>query len=346
MKTRKILICFLLLSFSISCFSKNNKIVAIGFYNLENLFDTYHDEGKNDYDFLPGGKFSWDNTKYLSKLKNMAQALSDMGTEKAGKNGCALIGLAEVENSRTLDDLLEQQALKNRKYKYIHIEGEDKRGIDCALLYDPKTFKVENAKLLPYTNILEKDSDFFTRGFLTVKGYLEGEPLTLIVCHWPSRASDSSYRDRAALQVKNIKDSILVETPKMKVIVMGDMNDDPTNASMESVLSAKAEITEVESGDMYNPWYNILVKDNIGTLYYRGSWNLFDQIVLSPNFLDSGNYQDDTLKFWTNQIERKDYLLEADGEYKGAPKRTFVGERWDNGYSDHLPVVVYLTKGK
>ncbi len=342
----KILLSILLCSLTLSSIAKTPQVVAIGFYNLENLFDIYHDDGKNDYDFLPGGKYLWDKSKYEAKLKNMAKALSDMGTDVAVKDGCSIIGIAEVENSRVLDDLLNQKELKKRNYKYVHIEGQDKRGIDCALLYNPKAFQPKDVNLFPYVNVLEKDSDFFTRGFLTVKGKLEGEPLTVIVCHWPSRASDTFYRDRAALQVKHIKDSILTQDPKMKVIIMGDMNDDPTNASMNSVLSAKAEINQVGKDDMYNPWYNILTIDNTGTLYYKGAWNLFDQIVLTPNLLETYDDIGQTLRFWKNQIERRKYLLEEDGAYEGTPKRTFIGNKWENGYSDHLPVVVYLIKGK
>lgn len=132
----------------------------------------------------------------------------------------------------------------------------------------------------------------------------------------------------------------------MKVFVMGDMNDDPTNASMHKVLKAKAEISEVGADDMYNPWYNILAKEGKGTLFYSGSWNLFDQIVITPNLLnrDSKNKDYSSLKFWKNHIFRRDYLIQQEGQYKGAPLRTKAGGRWLNGYSDHLPVVMYLVK--
>ena len=134
----------------------------------------------------------------------------------------------------------------------------------------------------------------------------------------------------------------------MKVFVMGDMNDDPTNASMHKVLKAKAEISEVGADDMYNPWYNILAKEGKGTLFYSGSWNLFDQIVITPNLLnrDSKNKDYSSLKFWKNHIFHRDYLIQQEGQYKGAPLRTKAGGRWLNGYSDHLPVVMYLVKEK
>lgn len=169
---------------------------GIGFYNQENLFDTCHDEGKRDYDFLPTGSYRWNGLKYTHKLRNMARALADMGTDKLPDVGCAIIGMSEVENHKVLDDLISQEPLAKRGYKYIHIEGPDRRGIDCALLYNPSLFQVRTSKLVPYVQTLAKDSAFLTRGFLTVSGELAGEPVTVIVCHWPSRSAKSFYREQ------------------------------------------------------------------------------------------------------------------------------------------------------
>ncbi|WP_308229844.1 endonuclease/exonuclease/phosphatase family protein [uncultured Prevotella sp.] len=324
---------------------KKFNLYAVGFYNQENLFDTCHDEGKRDYDFLPGGSYKWNGLKYSHKLRNMAQALADLGTDKLPGIGCAAIGLAEVENSKVLDDLTAQPALKARGYKYVHIEGPDRRGIDCALLYNPRFFTVRDVKLVSYVPEQKKDSGFVTRGFLTVSGTMAGEHVTIIVCHWPSRFSTSHYREVAARQVRVIKDSLIAADKNCKVMVMGDMNDDPTNKSMTEGLSCKANISEVGKDDMYNPWYNILAKEGRGTLFYNGSWNLFDQIVMTPNMLcPKGSKDYATLKFFQNQIHIRPYLLQSEGKYKGAPKRTTAGGVWLDGYSDHLPVVVYLVK--
>ena len=326
--------------FTLSARQKHS-VYAIGFYNQENLFDTCHDEGKNDYDFLPDGSYQWNGTKYTHKLRNMARTLSDMATDELPGVGCALIGLSEVENARVLDALTRQPELAERNYRYIHIEGPDKRGIDCAVLYNPTLFSVRDVKLLPYVQDLEPDTAFQTRGFLTVSGTLADEPLTIIVCHWPSRFKPSIYREIAGQQVRAIKDSILRETPQCKVLVMGDMNDDPTDKSIIECLSAKGQPGEVHETDMYNPWYNILTQEQTGTLMYRGAWNLFDQIILSPNLLKK---KKSALHYWMSRIERRDYLLQTTGAYKGAPKRTTSKGAWLDGYSDHLPVVVYLEK--
>ena len=343
---RNLLMLALVLITSVSVSAKKKfSVYAVGFYNQENLFDTCHDEGKNDYEFLPTGSYKWDGLKYSHKLRNMACALADIGTDVLPNVGCAMIGISEVENDNVLNDLTAQEPLKARGYKYVHIEGPDRRGVDCAMLYNPSLFTVKNTKLIPYVQELEKDSSFYTRGFLTVSGELAGEHVVVIVCHLPSRFNGSFYRESGARQVKDIKDSLLKSDPECKVMIMGDMNDDPTDKSMYNVLSAKSEISEVGDNDMYNPWYNILAKEGKGTLQYRGSWNLFDQIIVSPNLLNKGEVKDySTLKFWNNQIFSREYLLQQEGQYKGTPKRTTAGGVWLDGYSDHLPVVVYLVK--
>ena len=343
---KNIIILAMLMFVAMGAFAqKKYNLYAVGFYNQENLFDTCHDEGKRDYDFLPGGSYKWNGLKYTHKLHNMAYALADLGTDKLPGVGCSIIGLAEVENSKVLDALIEQPELKARGYKYVHVEGPDKRGIDCAMLYNPKFFTVKDVRLVPYVPEEAKDSGFVTRGFLTVSGSLAGEHVAVVVCHWPSRFSTSYYREMAARQVKTIKDSLLRADKQCKVMVMGDMNDDPTNKSMTDGLSCKPTTDKVGANDMYNPWYNILTKEGRGTLFYNGSWNLFDQIVMSPNLINKNGKKDYTsLKFFQNQIQNRPYLLQSEGKYKGGPKRTTAGGVWLDGYSDHLPVVVYLLK--
>jgi hypothetical protein len=326
---------------------KQYSVYAVGFYNQENLFDTCHDVGKNDYEFLPSGSYHWDGLKYSHKLHNMARVLADMGTDILKNIGCAFIGLSEVENDKVLNDLVSQGPLKNRGMKFCHIEGPDHRGIDCALLYNPSLFTVNGVKLIPYVPEEAKDSNFVTRGFLTVNGTMANEHVAVIVCHWPSRFSGPFYRESAGRQVKIIKDSLLRIDPNVKVFIMGDMNDDPTNASIRKELKAKGNINNIEKDDMYNPWYDILTKEGKGTLSYQGSWNLFDQIIITPNLvnrINNNNYSD--LKFWKNQVCRFPYLLETSGKYKGTPKRTTASGVWLDGYSDHLPVVIYLLKEK
>ena len=334
-----------LLAVSVLSAQKKFSVYGVGFYNMENLFDTCHDEGKRDYEFLPTGSYRWNGMKYTHKLHNMARALADLGTDVLPNVGCAFVGLAEVENHKVLDDLTAQPQLAQRGYRYVHVEGPDRRGIDCALLYNPSLFSVRTVKLVPYIQTLAKDSDFLTRGFLTICGTLAGEPVAVVVCHLPSRFSDSFYREQGARQIRAIKDSLLREDSACKVLVMGDMNDDPINKSICEALGGKGQIDEVGNDEMYNPWYNILVKEGVGTLFYQGAWNLFDQILLSPNLLNRQGTKDfATLKYWKHQIFKRDYLFQTEGKYKGSPKRTTAGGVWLDGFSDHLPVAVYLVK--
>jgi len=323
---------------------KKFALYGVGFYNLENLFDTCHDEGHNDYQFLPSGSYKWTGLKYSHKLRNLARVLSEMGTDKLPGIGCAIIGVSEVENAKCLADLCDQEPLKARNFQFVHIEGPDRRGVDCALLYNPRFFTVSDVKLVPYVQELEKDSTFYTRGFLTVSGMLAGEHVAVIVNHLPSRFSDSFYRESGGRQIRAVKDSLLREDPNMKVFIMGDMNDDPKDTSMSKALGAMRKQKDVEPGGLWNPWWDTL-ENGTGTLVYDGKWNLFDQIILSHSLLDPHKKKDyGTLKYFAHQIFRRDYLFQKEGKYKGGSLRTHAGGVWLDGYSDHFPTVVYVIK--
>ena len=315
--------------------NEKRDLYSVAFYNLENLFDTIHDAGKNDYDFLPNGSYKWNSKKYEAKLENMAKVLSSLSRDRVPQ-GPAFIGVAEVENDRVLDDLLKQPSLS--AYKYIHYEGPDKRGIDCALLYDPQQFEVTRSKLV-FSEPYQGDTVHLTRGFLIVDGRMAGERVCVIVNHWPSRGAQSPVRVHAARQVKALADSLRNEDRKLKLFIMGDMNDDPMDESMQT-LGARKYKKEVKKADFYNPWWETLEDEGVGTLLYRGKWNLFDQIVLSKPFLKNRR----RFRYDHHEAFYSDYLIQQDGKYKGSPLRTHGGRTWLNGYSDHLPTIIYLKK--
>ena len=323
---------------------KKYSVYAIGFYNLENLFDTCHDAGHNDYEYLPDGKNKWSGMKYTHKLRNMARVLSEMGTDVLPNVGCAAIGVSEVENDKCLEDLCNQEPLKKRNFKHLLLEGPDHRGVDCGLLYNPALFTVRNVKLVPYIYIKPEDANRATRGFFTVSGTLAGEHVTIIVNHLPSRFAGSFYREEGGRQIRQVKDSLLKDDPNVKILIMGDMNDDPADRSMSVALGAKRELEDVQPGGLFNPFWNIHASGT-GTLMYDGKWNLFDQIILSHSLLNQKGKKDySTLKFWKAQIFRRDYLFQQEGRYKGNTLRTHAGGVWLDGYSDHLPTLVYLVK--
>jgi len=331
-------------AFAATAQQKRYAVYGVGFYNLENLFDTCHDEGKNDYQYLPDGTNKWTGLKYSHKLKNMSRVLSEMGTDYLPNVGCAVIGVSEVENAKCLTDLCAQAPLKARNFKFCHIEGPDQRGVDCALLYNPSLFTVSSVKLEPYVYRRAEDANRATRGFLVVRGVLSGERLAVIVCHLPSRSATSYYREEGGRQIREVKEALQREDPQLKVIIMGDMNDDPQDKSMAVALGAKRKIKDVPKDGLYNPWWDVLASGS-GTLQYDGKWNLFDQIIVSHNLLHQEGADDyGTLKLRRHQIFRRDYLFQKEGKYKGNTLRTHAGGVWLDGYSDHLPTVIYLMK--
>jgi endonuclease/exonuclease/phosphatase family metal-dependent hydrolase len=240
-----------------------------------------------------------------------------------------------------------KEPLKARNFQFCHIEGPDQRGVDCGLVYNPSLFTVRDVKLVPY--VYEKQDDIekgrATRGFLVVSGTLADEHVTIIVNHLPSRGAVSYYRELGGSQIRAVKDSLIAEDPNVKLFIMGDMNDDPADASMAIALGAKRKIEETSKAtDLYNPFWEIHASGT-GTLIYDGAWNLFDQIILSRSLLnDKGQRDFSTLKFWQPQIFRRDYLFQQEGRYKGNTLRTHAGGVWLDGYSDHLPTLVYLVK--
>ena len=355
-----------IIAFAQSTNEKRYAVYGIAFYNLENLFDTSHDLNKNDYEYLPDGKNKWGERKYRSKLKNLSKVLSELCTDRLPK-GAAVIGVSEVENARALSDLVSQPALAKRGMKMVLHEGPDRRGVDCGFIYNPALFDFEssmlvpsyalddnqpdvdlgftvdeNKKVIPNTNFLLGDTTHLTRGFLVMTGRLAGEKFHFIVNHWPSRAAESSVRERSGYQVYHLKEALLAQDPDAKIVIMGDMNDDPMNKSMTKELKCQHKIKKVKDAhDLYNPWWDTLYKEGKGTLSYRGKWNLFDQIVVSGNLIGK-DYS--TLKFFKNEIFAKEYLFQKEGRYKGTPLRTHGGGVWLNGYSDHLPTQIYLVK--
>lgn len=335
MKKLLILFFFCLCMVRLGAQNSERNLYSVAFYNLENLFDTIHDNGKNDYEFLPDGSYKWTAKKYEAKLQNLSKVLSSLSRNLVPE-GPAVIGVAEVENCHVLTDLVSQSAISN--YKFVHYEGLDKRGIDCALLYDPEQFTVTNSQLVLSTPY-QGDTVHLTRGFLIVDGLLAGERVCFIVNHWPSRGAQSPVRVHAAKQVKALKDSLMRKDKKLKLIVMGDMNDDPMDESMQE-LGARKYVKQVKKGEFYNPWWETLEDKGVGTLLYRGKWNLFDQIVISKPLLKVKK----GLRYDHNEVFIRDYLIQQDGKYKGSPLRTHGGRTWLNGYSDHLPTIIYLRK--
>ena len=326
---------------------KAYKVNTVAFYNLENLFDTENDPLTYDDDRTPDGKDHWTEEIYQDKLKNMAKVMAEIGAEVSG-NTPAIIGVCETENRKVLEDLVNQETLIKQDYGIIQFDSPDRRGIDVALLYKKKLFTPTHYKakeLLIYDDN-DKSKRVFTRDQLVVSGMLDGEKIHLIVNHWPARSGGEkrsrSKRIKAAKLNRQIIDSIFSDDPYAKIITMGDLNDDPTNPSVKDHLNAKRKVSNLDIKELYNPMED-LAKQGYGSLAYRDSWNLFDQIIISTELTkkDFSSY-----RFYKAGIYNETYLVNAHGRYKGYPYRSFASGSYTGGYSDHFPVYIYLIKEK
>lgn len=322
---------------------------GVMFYNLENLFDTINNNGQQDYDFSPLGAYQWNGTKYRQKQHNMAYAISQMEVKGSPAEGPVIVGVSEVENISVLKDLVRQPEIKDRHYQIVHHDSPDPRGIDVAILYNPRFFKVLNVTTQNIGKYLPENSDKRTRDQLTATGILAGEKVTVIINHWPSRRNgeeSSSYlREAAGRMARETIDSLLSDDPNQGIIFMGDLNDDPQNKSCCEALGAKKEIKDcTEPGACFNPWWSMLNK-GIGTLGYKGNWNLFDQIIFTNYFLKNYDRKDKpTLTFLRAEVLNRKFLRNTEGDRQGYPLRTYSGGIFLNGYSDHFPTMIYLVK--
>ena len=312
------------------------KVVAVGFYNLENLFDTENDTTINDEEFLPDGGRGWTEERYAEKQANMAYVISEIGKDKAPQ-GLSVLGVAEIENRKVLEDLVSQASLKDRNYKIVHFDSKDARGIDVALLYNPSHFIPTHSQIIDLPIFNDDSIPRYTRDILYVKGDLDGDEVHFLVNHWPSRRGGADrtdpHRIRGAKICKEVIDSLTVIDPNVKVIVMGDVNDDPTSESVKSGLMAVADKDDAKIGRMYNPMEDFYRRGQ-GSNAYRDNWSLFDQMIFTPGWLDT---EDDGYFFYRANIFNKQFLVQRKGQYKGYPFRTFSGSNYQSGYSDHYP---------
>ena len=309
-----------------------SSIHTIAFYNLENLFDTINDPYILDDDFLPDSDREWNVKKYDSKLYKLGDAIAKIG-HRSAKKVPTLLGVAEVENKKVLADLIAAKPLKKHSYHYVHYNSPDERGIDVALLYQKQFFKVVSSQSVPLYIENEPGVRDYTRDILWVEGVLNEERIHILVNHWPSRreGSDSTRHKRIAAATKNreVITKIREAEPNAKIIVMGDFNDDPFSESVKNQLV---------QDDFYNPMEKTHSRYR-GSLSYRRQWNQFDQVILSNNF---HRYVKGKHSFAKADIFDPEFLRVYQGKYKGVPFRTYVGDDWQGGYSDHFPVYIQL----
>lgn len=328
-------------------FSFAQKPYKVVFYNLENFFDTINDPEVKDDEFTPEGPKKWNSAKYYQKLANTERVFFDIAA--INKDYPVVIGVSEVENRNVLEDIVATKKLAPANYRIAHFDSPEARGVDVAFLYRPDVFKMEGQR--PVKTVIPSLPDFKTRDILTMWGTIENEPFFFMVAHWPSRlgGQEASEFKRIAVgkQMRQIADSVLSINPNTKIVAMGDFNDDPTDKSITQGFGAKLKLKDLGKGDYYNP-YGEMLKAGYGTLAYGDAWNIFDNIIVSDNLVQGGTgdlklQQAPGSKFYGN-IFKQHYMIQKEGQYKGYPLRTYVGNSFQGGFSDHFPVYIYIGK--
>lgn len=332
--------CFLLVA-SHAFAQKQAKVIAVGFYNCENFFDTVDDSAKKDEEFTPDGAYHYTEKVFAEKAHNIATVIEKMGLEVT-PDGPAIVGLVEIENDAAIKKLISQPELRKRNYRYCWHPTPDERGISTAMLYNPKYFELINTRPL-HVPVESVGWTRPTRDVLYVCGVLAGDTVHILVNHWPSKSGGETAtapgRKLAAIVNKKIVDSLQKVDPDIKIIIMGDLNDNPTSEGIVKVLKAKGEKYVIGATDIYNPWIK-MYNEGKGTESYRGEWNLIDQIMVTGAFLENKNNK---WKYYKAEIFNRPFLVNKIGRDKGLPHRSFtISQVWDNGYSDHFPVLVYL----
>tara|TARA_R110002073_G_scaffold279026_1_gene442989 strand:- start:254444 stop:255394 length:951 start_codon:yes stop_codon:yes gene_type:complete len=315
---------------------KNNleNTSSIAFYNLENLFDTANDPNTFDDDFTPDGRNRWNENRYQRKIKKLASVIAKIGVDTIGVPPL-IVGVAEVENLKVLNDLVQSKDLEVHHYGIVHYDSLDERGIEVALLYQKEHFELIDSQAFPLLLYREDGERDFSRDILLVKGKLKGELTYFIVNHWPSRRKGTEEtqpnRIKAAHLVHEIIATIRQETIDPKIVIMGDFNDNPTSPSIKQHLVSE---------NFYNP-FESMYDSGRGTATHEKNWYLFDQIIISRNFfIEDVN----ALTYKQAEIFEEHFLKSWKGKHKGSPFRTYIGKWHQGGVSDHFPVYITVEK--
>jgi len=327
---------FIFLFLLLSLPTKAQDRFRVMFYNTENFFDRTHDSLKNDYEFLPNSMHHWTRDRVYQKALHIAQTIAAVGEMTPP----ALIGLCEVENDSCMYYLLHRSPLRQMDYQYVMTHSADERGIDVALLYQRGMF-----------SLLQKDSirPHFpwksfrpTRDILHVSGLvITGDTLDVFICHPPSRMGGLKASEQARMYVAallhNYADSLMSCRQHPQILIMGDFNDYPDSKSVNEVLDAKEPSDSIAPHRLYDLMTDKIKNKSFGTYKYHGEWNILDQIIVSGSLLLPQAAMHTSKA--DAHIANCPFLLEKDEKYFGIkPFRTFYGMKYQNGYSDHLPV--------
>ncbi len=320
---------------------KNVNSFLVVSYNVENLFDTINSPEFDDDEFTPSGGKEWTYERYKKKLGDLGKVIRSL----PGKELPAVIGLSEIENKGVLEDLIKVRGLRKEKYRIVHEDGSDPRGIECALLYQPELFKYSSHEYIQVEDM--QDPDYIHRRILHVSGSgPDGSNLHIFMNHWKSRSGGQKETERkrmySAITLRKQLDRLLARDSDVKVIILGDFNDEPTNNSLTKGLSATNKRKNVDMGEYFNLFYDKHNTGNKGTYNYKGTWNMLDQVVISYSLLNQKKGFSTT--FESGRIFQEEFMMFLSEEYNTLlPSATYGGPQYYGGPSDHLPVYVEFT---
>lgn len=305
----------------------------IVFYNVENLFDTLNDPNIDDEEFLPNGKNKWTSERYNSKIRNTSRVLDSISKGRFPD----LIGFCEIENSSVLQELASQKGLKEHNYQVLHFDSPDGRGIDVGFLLKTKAAKlIENRYI---STELPAFKEFKTRNIQMLLLEVNGRKLAAYVNHWPSKRNNDKaapQRLEVAKILKRVMDSMAIAYPNIGQIAMGDFNNDCNEEALKDGLMASAP-TNTSA-----PYYDLMIPLSIqgkGSHFYDNKWSFLDHFIVSPNITNGPYFSIAPLGY---DVFKPEFVLQQDGKYKGHPFRTYAGNKYLGGYSDHMAITLIL----
>lgn len=315
--------------------------MRVAFWNFENFFDPFVDSTRVYNEFTENGSQHWTKSRFYKKRNNMYKAILSLSENEP----LAILGISEIENMYVLNMLFVQTPLKTHNYRIVHYEGDDKRGIDVAMVYCTDKLQLVYTEAVKVRN--PKNENYRTRDILYAKFFdRRGDTIHCFVNHWPSRYGGEretvELRALAANTLKHKVDSLVFRRQKIpKIIIMGDFNDTPEDPSISEVLGARSLKKSTADAILVNLFTDGRKLGFEGTLKHQYNWQIFDQIIVSKSLIDN----DMGLIYKKNSatIYHGDFLFEKDESFGGVKLfRTYVGPKYFGGFSDHLPVYIDL----
>lgn len=319
--------------------------INIGFYNVENLFDTIDNPIKNDNEFLPTGVKAYGTERYNKKLIDLDKVIAALNNGRAPD----ILGLSEIENKTVLNDLIKQGSFLHSDFGIVHQESEDFRGIDCALLYNKTKMQLLSSKFLRPTFPNEKEL-YTSRDVVYASLKLKNkEVIHILVNHWPSRyggkEKSEPRRLRVANMVKSEIEKIYIENKDAKILLMGDFNDEPFDKSCKDIIGACSNKKALTENQFFSLFGERAEDESFGTYNYRGNWNVLDQFIVSEDFLNAKSGYKVSVE--NAKVLKEDWMLYYDKKYEYyKPSKTYGGPNYYGGYSDHLPIYLNLKNVK